>query len=100
MVGLQAHDFGELAVSAFFGLLILILLSIGWYCACSGFRRISWHLLGLLSILVFIRVIFDMVHIMLDPSLQIILFQVLEEGGEMITISVMAWVRPSTYDRF
>jgi len=91
MTGLQAQDFGELIVSTFFGLLILSLLSIGYYYADSGFRSISRHLVGLFSILVSIGVIFDMVHPLLDPSYQNIIFEVLEEGGEMLTISVMAW---------
>jgi hypothetical protein len=78
-----------MAVSGFFGLLILSLLSIGYYYAESRFRRMSWHLLGLLSILAFFGVIFDMVHVTLDP--QNMLLEILEEGGEMSTISVMAW---------
>jgi hypothetical protein len=91
MAGLRAQDFGELIVSAFFGLLILSLLSIGYYYASTGLRGISRHLAGLLSILVLFGVIFDMVHGLLDPFLQSILFEVLEEGGEMLTMSVMAW---------
>jgi hypothetical protein len=90
-MGLRAQDFGELLVSAFFGLLILSLLSIGYYYASTGLRGISRHLAGLLSILVLIGVIFDMVHGLLDPFLQSIFFEVLEEGGEMLTMSVMAW---------
>lgn len=91
IAGLRPQAFGELIVSTFFGLLILSLLSIGYYYAQSGFRRIAGHLVGLLSILVSIGVIFDMVHTLLDPFHQSILLEVLEEGGEMLIISVMAW---------
>jgi hypothetical protein len=41
--------------------------------------------------LVFFGVIFDMLHVMLDPLQQSILFEILEEGGEMVMISVMVW---------
>jgi hypothetical protein len=91
IAGLRAQDFGELIVSAFFGLLMLSLLSIGYYYASSRFRSISRQLVGLVSLLVSIGVIFDIVHPMLDPSYQNIVFEVLEEGGEMLMISVMAW---------
>jgi hypothetical protein len=92
MAGLRARDFGELAVSAFFGSLILSLLSFGYYYAPHVLRRMSWHLFVLLSLLVLFGVIVDMVHMMMVPYQRMYaIFEVVEEGGEMVTMSAIAW---------
>jgi hypothetical protein len=93
LAGLRARDIGELLISAFFGSLIMGLLSLGYYDACRRLRRISRHLLGLFIILVFFGVIFDAMHQMIGPSMRHMaeIFEVIEDGGEMVTISLLAW---------
>jgi hypothetical protein len=93
LVGLQAKDFGELAVSAFFGFFILSLLNTGYYYATSTLRKIFRHLFGLLIILAVCGVIFDMVQQMIGPSTPLIytILGIADDGGEMVTLSVIAW---------
>jgi hypothetical protein len=93
VIGLRAKDLGELSVSAFFGSLILVLLGLGYYRAPPTLQRASRPLLGLLILLAFCGIIVDMVGMMIYPSMWAIdaVFGVLEEGGEMVSISLMAW---------
>jgi hypothetical protein len=94
-VALRARTFGQLAVSAFFGSLILSLLSIGYYYASSALRKVSWHLFGLLIILLLFGIFLDTVHAVIGRSMPrmfgINIGYVVEEGGEMGTISMIAW---------
>ena len=92
----QARAFRTLsdhAVSAFFGLLILGLLSIGYYHAPQPLRKVSQHLFGLFIILVLFGVLLDSMHQVLGAYVPRLFMPgyVLEEAGEMVTISVIAW---------
>jgi hypothetical protein len=85
--------FSQHTVSAFFGSLILSLLSIGYYYAPSPLRRMSWHLFGLFILLVLFGVFLDTVHELIGLSVPSMfrIGYVVEEAGEMVTISVIAW---------
>jgi hypothetical protein len=81
------------AVSVFFGSLILGFLSFGYYYAPKPLRRVSQHLFGLFIILILFGVLLDTVHQgfwALGPNLFKISY-VVEEAGEMVMISVIAW---------
>jgi hypothetical protein len=93
VAGLRPKDFGELATSALFGFVILSLLSTGYYYASSALRKMFWPLFGLLIILVLCGVVLDMVQVMIGRSMRRMytLVGIAEDGGEMVTISVIAW---------
>jgi hypothetical protein len=81
------------AVSAFFGLLILGFLSVGYYRAPQPLKKVSRHLFGLFISLILFGVLLDSMHQVLGayvPNL-FMLGYVLEEAGEMVMISVIAW---------
>ena len=90
MFGLRFNDWGELLVSAAAGLL---LLASGWL----AFRRSdptarsnSKVLLVLFAVLVFFGVVVDMAHIALASAGFHVRMLVLEDGGELIALSLTA----------
>lgn len=90
-LNLRARDFGELLVSGFFGLFFLILIGTAYRFGDSAFRKASRVLIKMLLALVFCGIVVDMAHIAvgsrsLDPILA-----TLEDGGEMIVMSIIAW---------
>jgi hypothetical protein len=86
-------EFTDHVASALFGSLILGLLSLGYYCAPAWLRRVSWPLLGLFMTLVVFGVVVDTVGQVVHRSAPLIHWvgYVIEEAGEMVTISVIAW---------
>jgi hypothetical protein len=79
--------------SAFFGLLILVLLGLGYHSAPSWLRRASWPLWGLVATLVLFGVVVDTINQVADTSVPVLFWlgHVVEEAGEMVTISLIAW---------
>ena len=105
--GLRAKDFGELAVSVAAGLVFLPLLLLGYWRAAPAVRRTLLDFALLLAVLVFFAVGVDMLHSMTGPSGSLYrAVGVLEDGGELVTMSVMVWyafltaVRPAPPQRF
>ncbi|WP_165244088.1 hypothetical protein [Paludisphaera soli] len=85
--GLRAVDFGELIVSAVAGSVLLAQLGLAYWFGGSEERVVGRNFIGLLLLLAFCGVGFDMLHIMLrafDSTMEI-----LEDGGEMIAVSLM-----------
>ena len=86
-------EFTDHVATAFFGSLILSLLSLGYYSAPSLLRRVSWPLVGLCIALALFGVFLDTIHQVIGRSVPV-LFRtgyIVEEAGEMVTISVIAW---------
>jgi hypothetical protein len=85
--------FTDHVASVFFGSLILSLLGLGYRSAPSWLRRVSWPLFGLLITLVLFGVVLDTIHQVIARSAPTFfrIGYVVEEAGEMVTISVMAW---------
>lgn len=98
MFGLRAKDFGELGVSIFFGTFLFSFLGIFYFYGKEEAKKISNHLLFLFFMLVFFGILVDMVGMMLHGYgggllTHIInrLFILIEDGGEMIVMSIMVW---------
>lgn len=90
-IGLRARDFGELAVSAIAATLFLIPLALFYVRGSGAFRTASEHLLLLLVALAFFGVIVDMLHVAVQLGWKVqFLLGVVEDGGEMIVMSIMA----------
>ena len=91
---LRAADFGELAVSAFAGLLSLAILGIAYWRASKDERWVFQKMTALIAILAFFGVIIDLAHIALQPMLgDFDWIALLEDGGEMIaTTLIVAFV--------
>lgn len=89
---LRALDFGELIVSACIGLFFLFFLAISYRFASRIPRETSKSLIIMFLVLAVFGIAVDMLHSMLrfslfwDP-----LLAMLEDGGEMVVMSVIAW---------
>jgi len=91
-LGLQAWDFGELAVSAMVAALLLTSLILFYVRSQSTFKQATRHLLLLLLALAFFGIFVDMLHSALKMEWEVnYLLGVVEEGGEMVVMSFIAW---------
>ena len=91
-IGLRAQDFGELAVSVIAAALILSPLAVFYLRGSDAFKEATKHLLMLLMALAFFGIFVDMLHVAIDAGWKIrFLLGVVEDGGEMIVVSIMAW---------
>jgi hypothetical protein len=90
-LGLRAADFGELLVMAIAASAMAALLALGyWRSAAAG--RAPVRLLALLAGFAAAAVPVDMVHsVFRDAPLGDVL-AVIEDGGEMLVVSLMLWV--------
>ena len=92
LFGLRRQDYGELAVTAAAGAVLLCPLVWAYRSGSPAFRRISQDLALLLSILVFFGVVVDMVHIAVKSSGNVdLVLTVIEDGGEMVSVSLILW---------
>lgn len=90
-LNLRAGDFGELVVSASVGLFFLIFIAIAYRFGDRTSRKTSKYLIMMLCALALFGIVVDMIHILvlytsLDPLLALV-----EDGGEMVVMSVIAW---------
>lgn len=88
-LGLRAVDFGELAVSATAGLVFLVLIAFFYVRSSQSGKNMSKDLTLLLGLLVFFGIFTDMVH-SLFKSLPVKGMITIEDGGEMIAMSLIA----------
>ncbi len=91
-LGLRPQDFGELLVSGIVGGLLLIPLIIGFKKSSVIDKMVSKILFILLLVLIFFGIVVDMIQISLtNISFWENLMAVVEDGGEMITMSLILW---------
>ncbi|MDZ7694794.1 MAG: hypothetical protein U5K69_27365 [Balneolaceae bacterium] len=93
LFGLRTQDYGELTVYALTG---IIFLGAGWLAYQKSSRRarqISWYVLGGLVGLAVFGAGVDMLHSFFSNSFPFLdtPFVILEDGGELIAVSVIAW---------
>ena len=88
VLGLRPQDLGELAVSVAAGGIVLGAIALAHGAAPEIHRTVSARLLGLLLMLVLFGIGVDMLHSALD-HLPVKGFTVLEDGGEMIAMSLI-----------
>jgi hypothetical protein len=88
---LEAKDFGELTLSAAFGVAFLALISMTYLRSTHAARNASKDLALLFGILVFFGVGVDMLHTAVEVPYVKPLLGVLEDGGEMFAVSVVCW---------
>lgn len=87
MFNLRPQDFGEVAVFAAAGLSFLVMIGVSYRFSSAPARAACRHLLVLLGVLVVVGIVFDLLNIMMWPTF----FGLLEDGGEMIVISLICW---------
>lgn len=100
MFSLRAIDFGELIVSAGAGLFFLILIGITHRFSDRSSRKTSKSLIILLFALTFFGVIVDMLHIVFKTPLLDAIFVSIEDGGELMIMSLIVCFVFSSLERF
>ena len=92
LFGLRLQDFGELASTAISMILLLTLICVFYMRGSTMFKKITRDLLILLSVIAFFGVFIDMVHVVVKLGWKVsFIIGVIEEGGEMIAVSMTAW---------
>jgi hypothetical protein len=91
VLGLRAIDLGELLVSAVFGLLFVLAIVLLYILSDRTARRIALHLIVLLALLAVFGVLMDMVEVMVDHDEVARVLVIVEDGGEMVVMSVITW---------
>jgi len=88
--GLRPQDFGELAIFGFFGMIFALVIALTHYGSDSPTRLISWQIIGLVVLLAVFGIVFDMLEISVDHPLFGPIFAILDDGGELLVMSVIA----------
>jgi hypothetical protein len=87
LFGLRPIDLGELLVFLFFGVHFLAFIGLNYSQSDRSTRTLSKTILVMIMLLILAGVVADMIHILLPhPALAI-----LDDGGEMFIMSVIAW---------
>jgi hypothetical protein len=91
MAGLRAQDLGELMVWSALGAVVVAALAISFLRSDVRGQNIALIFVGLLGVLIFFAVGVDMLHIALGDLFRGagLIWTLLEDGGEMVTLSVI-----------
>lgn len=91
-LGLRLQDLGELAFSATVGSFLLIPLILAYMSGSRVFKKTSQDIFLLILLLIFFGIVVDMGHIAINLGRKVeFILGVIEDGGEMLTVSLMAW---------
>lgn len=91
-LGLRLQDLGELVVSSTAGMILLFAVIWSYLRGSQTFKKMSRDMLLLILVLAFFGVVVDManISIKLGSTVDFIL-GVIEDGGEMLTASLILW---------
>ena len=98
-LGLRAQDLGELFVIGIVGVSLLAILAYLYRRSNDDERTVSRDLLLLSVVLVIFGVGLDMLHSMIDVMAVRYVMGMVEDGGEMVTMSVTCWYLMTVVDR-
>lgn len=99
LLGLRPTDLGEILVYFSYGLLLVFLAAISYRRDRDRFARAaSVRILIFLAALVVVSGLVDMLHMMAENliglprnSIQYVMFDILEDGGELVVVSLITW---------
>jgi hypothetical protein len=89
--GLQPKDFGELTVWGAFGVAFLTAITAAYLKSSFAARKASLGIGQLFCLLAFFGAVMDMAHSAVPARLLKAAFGVLEDGGEMLVMSLICW---------
>lgn len=89
MWGVRAVDLGELVIFALAGAVLLPVLLAAYRWGGQSFRTVCWKMLPLLLAYVFVGIVLDLLHVMVKHPTGNKLVSTLEDGGEMIIMSLI-----------
>jgi len=90
-LGLSRHGIAELTVSVIAGSLLFFPLLWAYGTGSRTFRAISHRLILLIGVLVWFGVAIDIAGGMLIKTSSGLFMELVEDGGEMISVSAIAW---------
>lgn len=90
LFGLTLKNYGELAVSGIAGSILFFPLLWAYLTGSRTFRAISHRLVVLIGLLVFFGVVVDVGRGLIDIRIGMFM-DIIEEGGEMVAASCIAW---------
>ncbi len=89
---LRANDFGELLFTGIIGIVFSLILILPYLKSERTIKQICHHFFVLIGGLLVFGVVFDMIQIMfMKYELMFNIFGIIEDGGEMIIISIFCW---------
>ena len=91
ILGLRAQDIGELGIAVIVGVAFLAIIGISHYFSEQRLREISKRIAILLVALVFFGVFVDIIHSMFRKTEISNLLALIEDGGEMVVMSLITW---------
>jgi len=91
ILGLRAQDIGEFGIAVIVGVAFLAIIGISHYFSEQRLREISKRIAILLVALVFFGVFIDMIHPISRNTEIYNLLGLIEEGGEMVVMSLITW---------
>lgn len=91
ILGQRPRDVGEVTVLAIAGLILLALVGIAYLMGSERFRQASRSLLGLVAVFAVFGMGFDALHIVFLHRSPGALFGLIEDGGELIVLSLIVW---------
>ena len=98
LFNLRLEDFGEILVSASACLIFGTFIAISYRFGDRIFRQISKTLIKLLLALAFCGILIDIVHVIFNNSFIETLLVIVEDGGELIIMSLIACFTLSLFE--
>lgn len=89
VAGLRPRDLGELIIAAVFVLPSLVLVAATWRRSTVLLRQFHVTIIALLGLLATFGLVFDMIHSAITHRRTQQLLALLEDGGEMLTVSAL-----------
>lgn len=92
VAGVRGSDLGELAVQGVVGVVVATAVAVAYRRGSPTFRATALRLLAMIGALAFFGVVVDLLHSAVgDVPYAYGAFTLLEEGGELVAMSVIAW---------
>lgn len=88
-LGLAPHDYGEVLVSAIFGIFLFSIIGFAYWGSEGPVRCVSKRLFFLILALLFFGVLIDLAHAIVPARWARGLMGLIEDGGEMMVMSVI-----------
>ncbi len=88
---LRPDDFGELFISAMFGIGLFSIIGLCYWRTDQPTRQIFHQVLGLLAVFIFFGVGIDFLDRFASARILQELLKLLEDGGEMLAMSLICW---------
>ncbi|GJM14692.1 MAG: hypothetical protein DHS20C13_00190 [Thermodesulfobacteriota bacterium] len=89
--GSWAREIGELGVFIVMGVIFFSIIGISHYFSKQRFREISKHLAILIVALAFFGIFMDAVHSLFKYTKASDFLLLIEDGGEMLVMSLITW---------